>query len=64
MFSRWVVTNITPVRGTVNFRNPRIPCGDQLVICGHYPASVLVTCFVENCRCSDSVLTDSIATGI
>jgi hypothetical protein len=36
MFSRWIVTNITSARGTLHCRNNRIPCGDQLVICGLY----------------------------
>jgi hypothetical protein len=36
MFSRWIVTNITSARGTVHCRKTRIPCGEQLVICGLY----------------------------
>jgi hypothetical protein len=36
MFSRRLVTNITFARGTVHCRKTRIPCGDQLVICGQY----------------------------
>jgi hypothetical protein len=36
MFSRWIVTNITFVRGTLHCRKTRIPCGDQIVICGLY----------------------------
>jgi hypothetical protein len=36
MFSRWIVTNTTSARGTVHCRKKRIPCGDQLVICGLY----------------------------
>jgi hypothetical protein len=34
MFSRWIVTNITSARETVHCLKTRIPCGDQLVICG------------------------------
>jgi hypothetical protein len=34
MFSRWTVTNITSARETVLCLKTRIPCGDQLVICG------------------------------
>jgi hypothetical protein len=36
MFSRWIVTNITSARRTLHCRKTRIPCGDQLVICGLY----------------------------
>jgi hypothetical protein len=36
MFSRWIVTNITSARGTLHCRKTRIPCGDQLMICGLY----------------------------
>jgi hypothetical protein len=36
MFSRWIVTNITSACGTLRCRKTRIPCGDQLVMCGHY----------------------------
>jgi hypothetical protein len=36
MFSRWIVTKITSARGTVHCRETRIPCGDQLLICGLY----------------------------
>jgi hypothetical protein len=42
MFSRWIVTNITSARGTVHCRKIRIPCGDQLVICGLY--ALLICC--------------------
>jgi hypothetical protein len=34
MFSRWIVTNITSASETLHCRKTRIPCGDQLVICG------------------------------
>jgi hypothetical protein len=34
MCSRWIVTNITSAGGTVHCRTTRIPCRDQLVICG------------------------------
>jgi len=34
MFSRWIITNITSARGTLHCRKTRIPCGNQLVICG------------------------------
>jgi hypothetical protein len=34
MLSRWIVTNITSSRGTLHCSKTRIPCGDQLVICG------------------------------
>jgi hypothetical protein len=34
MFSRRIVMNITSARGTLHCRKTRIPCGDQLVICG------------------------------
>jgi hypothetical protein len=34
MISRWIVTNITSARGTLHCRKTRIPCEDQLVICG------------------------------
>jgi hypothetical protein len=34
MFSRWIVTNITSARENLHYRKTRIPCGDQLVICG------------------------------
>jgi hypothetical protein len=36
IFSRWIVTNINSARGTLYYRETRIPCGDQLVICGQY----------------------------
>jgi hypothetical protein len=36
MFSRRIVTNITSPRGTLHCRKTRIPCWDQLVICGQY----------------------------
>jgi hypothetical protein len=36
MFSRWIVTNITSARGTLHCHKTRIPCGDQVVICGLY----------------------------
>jgi hypothetical protein len=36
MFSRWMVTNITSVRGTMHYRKVRIPCGEHPVICGQY----------------------------
>jgi hypothetical protein len=36
MFSSWIVMNITSARGTLHCRKIRIPCGDQLVICGLY----------------------------
>jgi hypothetical protein len=36
MFSPRMVTNITSARGTVHCRKTRIPCGDQLMICGLY----------------------------
>jgi hypothetical protein len=36
MFSRWIVTNITSTPGTLHCRKTRIPCGDQLLICGQY----------------------------
>jgi hypothetical protein len=32
------MTNITSARGTLHCRKTRIPCGDQLVICGQYMA--------------------------
>jgi hypothetical protein len=41
MFSRWIVTSITSVHGTVHYRKIRIPCGDQLVICGLYQMFLL-----------------------
>jgi hypothetical protein len=47
MFSRWIVTNITSARGTLHCRKTRIPCGDQLVICGLYnntQNSILLYC--------------------
>jgi hypothetical protein len=34
MFSRCIISNITPARGTLHCRKTRIPCGNQLVICG------------------------------
>jgi hypothetical protein len=34
MFSRWIVKNINSARGTVYCCKTRIPCWDQLVICG------------------------------
>jgi hypothetical protein len=34
MFLRWIVTKITSDLGTMHCRKTRIPCGDQLVICG------------------------------
>jgi hypothetical protein len=40
MFSCWIVTNITSARGTVHYRTTRIPCGDQLVICGQVVTAV------------------------
>jgi hypothetical protein len=40
MFSRWVIKNITFARGTLHFRKIRIPCDDQLVICGLYETTV------------------------
>jgi hypothetical protein len=43
MFSRWTVTNITSDRGTLHCRKTRIPCGDQLVICGLYSVNCPVT---------------------
>jgi hypothetical protein len=36
MFSRWILTNITSARGTLRCHKTRIPCWDQLVICGPY----------------------------
>jgi hypothetical protein len=36
MFSRLIVTNITSAQGAVHCRKTRIPCGDQLVVCGQY----------------------------
>jgi hypothetical protein len=36
MFSRWIVTNITSARVTLRCHKTRIPCEDQLVICGLY----------------------------
>jgi hypothetical protein len=36
MFSLWILTNITSARGTLHCRKTRIPCRDQLVICGQY----------------------------
>jgi hypothetical protein len=36
MFSSWIVTNITSARGTLHCCKTRIPCGDQLTICGLY----------------------------
>jgi hypothetical protein len=36
MLSRWIVTNITSVRGTLHCRKTRIRCDDQLVIYGLY----------------------------
>jgi hypothetical protein len=36
MFSRCIVTDITSARGTLHCRKTRIPCGDQLMICGHF----------------------------
>jgi hypothetical protein len=36
MFSRWIVTNITTARGTLHYCKTRIPCGNQLVICGQH----------------------------
>jgi hypothetical protein len=36
MFSRWIVTNITSARGTLHCRKTRIPCRDELLICGQY----------------------------
>jgi hypothetical protein len=36
MFLRCIVTNVTSARGTLHCRKTRIPCGDQLVICGQY----------------------------
>jgi hypothetical protein len=41
MFSRWIVTNITSARGTVHCHKTRIPCGDQLVVCGRYAPLLL-----------------------
>jgi hypothetical protein len=40
MFSRWIVTNITIVRGAGHCLKTRIPCGDQHVICGLYHTSI------------------------
>jgi hypothetical protein len=36
MFSRWIVTNITSAGRTLHCRKTRIPCGDQIMICGLY----------------------------
>jgi hypothetical protein len=36
VFSYWIVTNITTASGTLQCRKIRVPCGDQLVICGLY----------------------------
>jgi hypothetical protein len=36
MFSRRIVTNSTSAHGTLHYRKTRIPCGNQLVICGQY----------------------------
>jgi hypothetical protein len=36
MFSRWLVTNISSAHGTLHCRKTRVPCGDQLVVCGQY----------------------------
>jgi hypothetical protein len=36
IFSRWIVTNITSARGTLDCRKTRIPCGDQPLFCGLY----------------------------
>jgi hypothetical protein len=36
MFSRGIVMNITSARGTLRCRKTHIPCGDKLVIFGHY----------------------------
>jgi hypothetical protein len=36
MFSRWIVTHITSVRGNLHCRKTHVPCGDQLKICGLY----------------------------
>jgi hypothetical protein len=47
MFSRWIVTNITSVRGTLYCHKTRILCGDQLVICG------------QNFYFGDDILADS-----
>jgi hypothetical protein len=41
MFSRWIVKNITFARLTLHYRKTRIPCGDQLVICGQYLTCIL-----------------------
>jgi hypothetical protein len=38
MFSCWIVTNITSASGTVHCHKTRIPCENQLVICGQYLA--------------------------
>jgi hypothetical protein len=34
MFSRWIVTHITSVRGNLHCRKTHVPCGDHLKICG------------------------------
>jgi hypothetical protein len=41
MFSLWIVTNITSARGTVLCR---LPCGDQLVVCGQYSDTLFEKC--------------------
>jgi hypothetical protein len=48
MFSRWILTNITSAGVTLHCRKTLIPCGDQLVICGKYPASLrLMLCLLR-----------------
>jgi hypothetical protein len=36
IFSRWIETNFTSARGTLHCHKTRIPCRDQLMICGLY----------------------------
>jgi hypothetical protein len=45
MFSRWIVTNIASARGTLHSRKTRIPCRDQLVICGLYKTEYCLPLF-------------------
>jgi hypothetical protein len=53
MFSRWVVTNIISAQRTLHCRKTRIPCRDQLVICG-------LNVFCESCL---QVMSDSTSDG-
>jgi hypothetical protein len=56
MFLLWIVTNITFARGTLHCRKTRIPCGDQLVICGLYKPLSVSTDKFHLCRLESDIL--------